>query len=278
MGSHRRITTINTLPDNVFVEIFNLCRMDEVVHVVQSRRPWKWHRLAHACRTWRHIMFSSSRYLRMDLFCTHRTPVKEKLGHLPALPIFISYRRLFQGGDQDNLLAALENRDRVRVVELTLTSSLFKELATVMQRPFPALTHLRFEFWRLVIMPPVLPNTFLGGFAPCLQKIHMSRAPFPAAPTLLSSAHRLVKVDLRNIPPAGYTPPEAMVASWVRCPSSSISPLDSNRGCPILIEYARFPSHELSFPLSPHFASRVFSGISRISWRGSTFPNSTACE
>ncbi|KAH8978482.1 hypothetical protein EDB86DRAFT_912679 [Lactarius hatsudake] len=65
---------------------------------------------------------------------------------------------------------------------------------------------------------PVFPDTFLGGSAPRLQTIYMSRTPFPAAPTVLSSARDLVQVNLRNIPPAGYIPPEAMVASLAALP------------------------------------------------------------
>ncbi|KAH9167657.1 hypothetical protein EDB89DRAFT_2074628 [Lactarius sanguifluus] len=61
-------------------------------------------------------------------------------------------------------------------------------------------------------MPP-LPDTFLGGSAPCLQTIYISGIPFPAAPILLSSARDLVDLDLSNIPLTGYISPEAMVTS-----------------------------------------------------------------
>ncbi|KAH9167655.1 hypothetical protein EDB89DRAFT_106868 [Lactarius sanguifluus] len=220
MSSRRPTLTINTLPDNVFVEIFSLCQKDEAEqeagHATESHRSWKWHRLAHVCRTWRHIMFASSRRLSLDLLCTHGTLVEKKLLGYPAtFPIVISYRHPYlQGSDKDNLFAALEHRNRVRVVELNVPYSLLgtEEPATVMQEPFPALTHLWLEWGNFATMLP-LPDTFLGGSAPCLQTIHMSRIPFPAAPVFLSSASGLVDLDLCNIPPAGYIPPEAMVAS-----------------------------------------------------------------
>ncbi|KAH9167656.1 hypothetical protein EDB89DRAFT_106735 [Lactarius sanguifluus] len=211
MGSHRSPTTINTLPDNVFVEIFSLCRMDEFIW---SHRSWKWQRLAHVCRTWRYIMFASSHHLRLGLLCTHGTPVKKNLGYLPAFPITISFLNFDvegQGGDRDNLFAALEHRDRVQIIEVGQTCSLMKELAMAMQEPFPALTHLRFE--SIFVTTPRLPDTFLGGSAPRLQTIYMSRVPFPAAPTLLLSAHDLVDVHLSGIPPTGYIPPEMMVTT-----------------------------------------------------------------
>jgi len=163
-------------------------------------------------------MFASSRHLQLEHLCTHGTPVKKNLGYLPAFPIFISYPEPdLQGDDRDNLFAALEHRNRVRVVDLTVHHSLLEELATVMQEPFPALTHLWFESIPHVTMP-VLPDTFLGGSAPRLQKIHISGIPFPAAPTLLLSAHDLVHVDLHDIPPIGYIHPEAMVASLAALP------------------------------------------------------------
>ncbi|KAH9161110.1 hypothetical protein EDB89DRAFT_766568 [Lactarius sanguifluus] len=207
---HGPRTTIDTLPANVLVEIFSVCRTDEVGTAV--RTPWNWQRLARVCRTWRHIMFASSHHLRLELLCTHGTPVKKDLGHLPVFPIVISFLgSSFQDGDRDNLFAALEHRDRVRVVEVNVPDSLLEELATVMQEPFPALTDLWFESDLSVTMP-ALPDTFLGGSAPSLQTIYMSGIPFPAAPTLLLSARDLVDVDLRDIPPTGCIPPEAMAA------------------------------------------------------------------
>ncbi|KAH9963476.1 hypothetical protein BGW80DRAFT_1351168, partial [Lactifluus volemus] len=38
-------------------------------------QPWEWHRLAHVCRRWRHIIFDSPRSLNLQLFCTYGTPV-----------------------------------------------------------------------------------------------------------------------------------------------------------------------------------------------------------
>src|SRR6266702_326204 len=223
---------INTLPDNVFVEIFGHCRMDDVGRLTWGHHPWKWHRLAHVCRTWRHIMFASSRHLHLELLCTHGTPVKKNLGHLPAFPIVVSFLNSFyRGGDRDNLFAALEHRDRVRVVEVNVPRSLLKGLATVMQEPFPALAHLRFESGGFEAMP-TLPDSFLGGSAPLLRTIYMSGIPFPAAPALLLSAHDLVYVHLRIIPRTGYIPPEVMVSSLAVLPGLKYLTLGFEWGMP----------------------------------------------
>jgi hypothetical protein len=164
-------------------------------------------------------MFASSRHLRLAFLCTHGTPVKKTLSYLPAFPIAISYCH-FQDCDRENLFAALEHSDRVRVISLTVPYSLFEafeELVTLMQEPFPSLTDLYLES-KTDEAIPALPDTFLGGSAPRLEAIAISGIPFPAAPTLLLSAHDLVEVDLRDIPSAGYIPPEAMVASLAALP------------------------------------------------------------
>jgi hypothetical protein len=164
-------------------------------------------------------MFASSRHLRLALLCTDGTPVKKTLSYLPAFPIAISYSD-FQDCDRDNLFAALEHPDRVRLIRLIVPYSLFEafeELVTLMQEPFPSLTDLHLEP-KPDLAIPALPDTFLGGSAPRLETITISGIPFPAAPTLLLSAHDLVEVDLRDIPSAGYIPPEAMVASLAAMP------------------------------------------------------------
>ena|SRR6266702_3728997 len=201
---------INILIDDELLEIFDLCRMDEVA--TSSHLPWKWHRLAHVCRTWRNIIFGSSLRLNLELLCTHGTPVRKNLRYLPALPIVIDFPGYIKDCDEDNILAALEHPDRVHVLRLNVSYSLLKKMATVTQKPFPALTLLWLESKQDRPMP-VLPDAFLGGCAPRLQRICLDGIPFPAIPTLLSSARDLIQVDLRMIPNAGYFSPGAMVAS-----------------------------------------------------------------
>ncbi len=195
---------INFLPDGVLLEIFDLYQMDEVA--TSSPLPWKWGRLAHVCRTWRDIIFASSCRLNLKLLYTHGTPVGKNLGHLPALPIVV-YFPYFGGSDKD-ILKALEHPDRVHVLDVLYSGSL--AVATETQKSFPALTYLRLRLRGPTM--PVLPDAFLGGCAPRLQKIYLDGIPFPAAPTLLLSARDLVDVKLRDIPSTGYISPEAMVA------------------------------------------------------------------
>jgi hypothetical protein len=209
----------DVLPHNVFIEIFDLYRMDEVLSTSPLKLPWKWHTLAHVCRAWRDIIFSSSHRLNLELLCTYGTPVRKNIGFLPAFPIVIELPAYAKESDEDNIIAALEHPDRIRVVSVHVTCSLLKKMITVMQQPFPVLTDLFLEWEILEDKPtPVLPGTFLGGCAPHLQTIRLNRIPFPAAPTLLSSARELVDIDFRDIPDTGYILPEEIVASLATLP------------------------------------------------------------
>jgi hypothetical protein len=58
---------------------------------------------------------------------------------------------------------------------------------------------------------PVLPVTFLKGFAPRLRSLSLTRIPFPTLPQLLLSSNDLSELFLESIPDLGYISPEAMV-------------------------------------------------------------------
>jgi len=202
-------TTIDLLTDDVLLEIFDHIRPDfEVRHVP----VWKWHLLVHVCHRWRQIIFASPLRLDLRLLCTYETPVRKGLGFWPALPIVIDYDgwRDFKFNGEDDVVAALEHPGRVRQLKLTVTSLLWRKMATIMQEPFPALTYLSISSMGRNV--PTLPGGFLGGFAPCLREIRLSGVPIPALSTLLSSASDLVELVLLDIPQTGYISPAALVA------------------------------------------------------------------
>lgn len=217
-GSYGPATTINMLPDSVLLEMFDFCRMDHDAHGFPFRPILEWHRLVHVCQRWRHIVFASPLGLNLHLFCTHGTPVRKNLGYWPPLPLIIDYYTYWGAdddksltlSDEDDVIAALEHHDRVRYVGISVTGSLLGKMATVMQEPFPMLSHLWLSSKDGNV--PVLPEAFLGGPTPRLRVAHLEGIPFPALPTHLSSATDLVDLQLLSIPPTGYVPPDAMVA------------------------------------------------------------------
>ncbi|KAI0250974.1 hypothetical protein BJV78DRAFT_516212 [Lactifluus subvellereus] len=109
----------------------------------------------------------------------------------------------------DNGIATLGHCDRVRKIEIVVpTSSQLERLALMMQEPFPALTLL--QLWTHETVP-ALPDMFLGGSAPRLQRLTLSGIPFPGLPRFLLSASDLSHLSLAGIPHTGYISPEAMV-------------------------------------------------------------------
>ena len=208
--------TMGMLPENVLLEIFDFYRKNLPYTL---RTTWKWHLLVHVCRRWRHVVFASPHRLKLQILCTHRTPVRRNLNIWPAFPIVINYRNSGGGitpSDEDNVVAALEQPDRVCYVRLAVMGSQLGKMAAAMREPFPVLTHL--HIGSDDGNAPVLPTKFLGASAPHLQKIYLHRIPFPALPKLLLSTNNLVKLELRRIPPTGYISPEAMVACLAALP------------------------------------------------------------
>ncbi|KAH9037531.1 hypothetical protein EDB84DRAFT_1675637 [Lactarius hengduanensis] len=223
-------TTINTLPDDVLLEIFDIYRND---HDYTLSSVWEWHSLVHVCQTWRQIVFASPHRLNLQILYTHKipSPVKNDLGIWPAFPIVVDYRRpkfpiTPVPRDEDNVIAALGHPDRVCFIRLDMWGSQLGKVVTLMQESFLVLTRLEIslKFWPLgeENKAPVLSTGFLGGSAPRLQEISLNRIPYPALPTLLLSATGLVKLHLFNIPPNGYISPEAMVASLATLPRLEI--------------------------------------------------------
>ncbi|KAH9021710.1 hypothetical protein EDB83DRAFT_96691 [Lactarius deliciosus] len=219
------VITINYLPDDVLLEIFNSCRKDH--NPDQSHTPvWRWDGLVHVCQRWRQLVFGSPRRLDLQLLCTNGTRVLENLDCWPPLPIAVQYldqdlvSKTFTPDDKDSLFAALWHRDRICHVDLGLTGLQLAEVAAVMQESFPALTHLSLQ--RTDGDPPTLPINFLGGSAPYLQHLDLEGLLFPALSTLLSSTSNLVKLYLEEIPPwipqGGLISPEAMVACLAALP------------------------------------------------------------
>jgi hypothetical protein len=181
----------------------------------------EWRRLMHVCRKWRQIIFESPRHLNLQILCTGGTLFKKSLGIWPDFPIAINYRgpSRLTSAMEDDVIAALEHRDRVCHIELDITGSQLEKIATVLHKPFPVLTHLDIGS-RGVIHggAPVLTSGFLGGSAPCLEEITLNLISFPALLPFLSSARNLIKLTLYKVPPAGYISPDALVACLADLP------------------------------------------------------------
>ena len=221
------------LPDDVLLAIFDFCAY---------KRGWKedveaWQKLVHVCRRWRTVVFESPCRLDLRLVCATETPARDTLDVWPALPLAIQYAGDPRIGNVDNIVAVLERSNRVFQIDLPeVLGSDLENISAAMQVPFPELTHLQFaSVSRLMEKTmPVLPDSFLGGSAPRLQKLLFHRIPFPGLPKLLLSATHLTDLSLFNIPHSGYFSPEAMITALSTLTSLQILRLmfESPRSCP----------------------------------------------
>jgi hypothetical protein len=200
--------TISALPDDVLLAIFKF-----YVDQIYGQDTLAWHTLAHVCRTWRYVVFASPRWLRLELRCTNRSPVKKMLDIWPALPIvidacIINSRR----SGVTNIVAALKRQDLVcRINIWGVPNSLLKSAG--MKRRFPELTDLTLRSNNENV--PAIPNSFLGGSAPRLRSLEFRGIPFifPALGKLLLSTTDLLTLHLLDIPKSGYFSPEQIVTS-----------------------------------------------------------------
>ena len=71
------------------------------------------------------------------------TPVRKHLGYWPAFPIVIDYYGPLAPNDKDNVLAALENPNRICFLNLHVMASQLAKLALATRKPFPLLTIFR---------------------------------------------------------------------------------------------------------------------------------------
>ena len=230
------MTSIDTLPDDVLLEIFNFHHgyYDDDYNGVKREKAWQTQ--VHVCRRWRCIVFGSPRHLNLQLVCTQRTPTRDMLDVWPAFPLIVSYDD--DGiGSVDNLIAALECSDRVyRIYIDTVRSPTLDIFLAVMQQPFPELSNLALTSYNTKFNETmsVVPDSFLGGSAPRLEYLWLFGILFPGLPKLLLSATHLVHLSLYDIPHSGYISPDSMVAVLSTLTSLERLTLlfESPRSCP----------------------------------------------
>src|SRR5712672_2679619 len=215
-GRVDRKVSIEILPDEVLLEIFNHDRLLALNHPFSG--PWKWQRLVHVCRSWRFLIFASPRRLELRLYYTYQKPVTRNLGCWPPFPIAISYPRFASSRplvpkDEDNVVAALMHRDRICEINFAMTSHLLERSTILMQEQFPALEHLLLRSRDSARRSLVLPSAFLGGSAPRLRNIHLDGIAFPTLPQLLLSTRDLCSLQLEEIPRTEFFSPETLVSS-----------------------------------------------------------------
>jgi hypothetical protein len=189
--------TINRLPDEVLLEIFDLYRKG-----FGRLRDWNnkngWFRLAHVCRNWRFVVLASPSRLQVRLYFAHSTPTRavvlERLSHLP---IIVDYTgAVFWEGSQDSkrFLSAIRFPDRVCRIKLLQTTLNLDGIVGGLASPFSALESLDIQNKR-VVQPISLP-TSLATSAGSLRHLRLVGAFFTSILPVLSATRALVYLTL----------------------------------------------------------------------------------
>ena len=200
--------SIDILPDDILLGVFEFFIDEDRIATLGAK--W-WQSLVHVCRRWRSVIFGSPRRLKLRLRCTLNTPVRDTLDIWPPFPLVVD-DIAGPTEDMDNVIAALECRDRVdRIHFFWVNGSSLEKVFAAMQEPFPELTFLHLSSDEEPV--PIVPDSFLGRSAPRLRILWLKGIPFPGLPKLLLSATNLVILNLSNIPHSGYISPDAMVTA-----------------------------------------------------------------
>src|SRR5579863_3336203 len=192
---------IHMLPGDILQRIFHFY-VNEAEHTVA------WQTLVHVCPRWRCLVLASPGRLNLRLLCSARRPVRRTLEVWPTFPIAINGGDIAMMGAEgaENVIAALEHSGRINEINLrSAPNSLLRRIAALRPEPFPALTSLHLGSKHK--SPAILPSSFLGASAPCLQLLVLDNIPYRGLHGLLSSATNLVDLSLLNMPHSGYISP-----------------------------------------------------------------------
>ena len=168
-----------------------------------------WYMLAHVCQRWRRVLLGSASYLELSLVCTNGTPVADMLVHSPPLPLLIDYgSRDTATEDEDGIILAFKQHDRVRRVRLQLPVTSLQKIIGTIEDEYPILEYL------FIIHPDqdfssilIFPETFQ---APHLRHIMLNDFALPIESRLLTTAVGLVTLFLYIDHPSSYFHPNTL--------------------------------------------------------------------
>ena len=218
MGNRPRTVSIHILNDDSLLHVFYLYR--PLFKGEAGPADWRysgrwWYALAHVCRRWRNILLGSATYLDLSLLCTYGTPVADMLAHSPPLPLVVSYfykNRQLTTKDEEGIILALKQHDRVRRVRLGNACKILEKLIVAMDEECPILEFLH-------ISRPIEDTTTILRFsesfqAPHLRHLLLGSFALPTVSRLLTTAVGLVKLHLDMVHPSTYFHPNTLIR-WI---------------------------------------------------------------
>ena len=206
------------LNDDTLLNIFSLYPQDivesyeDVIDLPEWNDARWWYQLVHVCRRWRYLILSSPVRLGLHLICTYGTPVADMLANSPPLPLIINYldaNRDTSVEDEEAILLALQDRDRVRRIGLSMSATKLLNPIIAMDGQFPVLE-------RLYIWPLSHDNMSLmlltRFHAPHLRMTVLTHVALPVRSLLLTTTVGLVELGFWNMPLLTCFRPSDLVA------------------------------------------------------------------
>jgi hypothetical protein len=137
------------------------------------------------------------------------------LAHSPPLPLVIEYTEKFPGitvEDEEGLILALKQRNRVRRVRLFTPITTLQKFIVVIEKEYPILEYLIIWSWIEYNTTLVMfPETF---HAPHLRHLALLGLTLPIGSRLLTTAVRLVTLCLVMSHPSIYVHPNTLL-QWL---------------------------------------------------------------
>jgi hypothetical protein len=229
MGNSPHSASIHILDDDSLLNVLNLYRPfflgedeEDDARFVGGRGGWVhgrwWYKLAHICQRWRNLVLESASFLGVSLVCKKGTPVADMLAHSPPLPLVIDYYYEYlditaedEGPDEEGIILALKERDRVRCVRLGMPITNLQKLFLAINEEYPILEYL-------VIVPSIYDSAAMvlpeAIQAPRLRHLALAGFALPIGSRLLATAVGLVTLCLFIDQPSTYFHPNTLL-QWL---------------------------------------------------------------
>jgi hypothetical protein len=223
-GNSPHPTSIHILDDDSLLNVFHLYQPfllgeDQNDNIrIKGGGQWAgerwWYRLAHVCQRWRNLILGSASYLGLCLVCTNGTPVADMLVHSPPLPLIIDYYdHGITAEDEEAVILALEQRDRVRRIRFGMPVLQLQMLIMAIDGEYPILEYL-------ILVDPLEDKSTVLILPETLETPHLRHLvidcsiPIPIRSPLLGTAAALVTLHLAVDHPSTYFQPTILL-QWL---------------------------------------------------------------
>jgi hypothetical protein len=275
MGNSPDTASIRILDDDSLLHVFYFYRpfllgedQSDDTRIFGGEGEWAlgrwWYTLAHVCQRWRNVILGSASYLGLSLVCTKGTPVADMLAHSPPLPLLIDHyfdSHNISAEDEEGIILALKQRDRVRRVRLMMPPTNLQNLFAVMDEEYPILEYLVIWNWMDEDWTSLTPPETLQ--IPHLRHLTLVGFALPMRSRLLTTATGLVTLCLFMYDPSTYFHPNTLLhwlSSMPQLKVVAILFLFAVPNCDVEMQLTQAP---ITIPVTlPNLQFFLFQGVS----------------